>query len=131
MKTLVYEKRLGRYELASYSNKGGDKVKIILGIPADAKITVENKVYALRGGILVLPLKELPIGEVHPKLYLDGRIYELEGFTVGGGIIAPIAHSDEYIRRLGGICEELRQRTAMLEGELAAVKDKISAPLNF
>ncbi len=131
MKTLFYKIRAGRYELAEFRDNGGDEAKFIFEFPCDARLSLGGRIFPVKCGMLTLRVSELREGEIYPILYLDGTAHSLEGFAVGGGVILPLPHGEEYIRRLSGLCEELSQRVAALEKETKAINERISAPLKF
>ncbi len=131
MKTLVYELRSGKYELADFSDSGGEEVKFILEVPVDATLEIGEKSWQISRGVLKIKSSELPEGELCPRLFLGKRVEKLEHLFVKGGVIFPKPHDDEYIRKLGTLCERLSRRIAELEDELSEINIKINEPLEF
>ncbi len=131
MKTLVYEIRAGRYECASFKDGEGDEVKFVFEQPIDANLTIGERVYLLSRGTVRVKISDICEGEVHPRLYAGGRMHKLEGFIVKKGEIIPLAPDADYIKRLGGICEELTRKIKSIESELELINKKIYQPLEF
>ena len=131
MKTIVYEIRAGRYECASFCDSGGDKIKFVFEIPLNARIAIGTKIYSLKDGTATINISDISDGEVHPTLYTDRGPEKLEGFIVKSGAVIPLGPDKDYLRRLGGICEELNRRLSALEKETESINKKISQPLEF
>lgn len=131
MTIIVYKIRLGRYELTDIKDSGGEEIRIIFEEPTDGKLTLGERVFNVTRGICKLTSRELPEGDISPKLITGGVIRTLEGFVSRGGSVIRKCPDEEYIRLLAKTADELTARVKSLEDSLLEIKNKISQRIVF
>ena len=131
MKTIIYKKRLGRYECVKITDNGGKDFKIVFDEPIDGKLSAGKGVFDVRSGVSTGLIASLGEGEIVPKLYSERKQLPLEPFTVSCGAVLPSRVNDEYARHLGEHYEILKVRIDTLEKALKDIYEKINQPLNF
>ncbi len=131
MKTIIYKKVLGRYEIEKINDRGGDKILVEFCEPIDSKLTVAGRVFPVERGVARIDAKRLPDGELSPKLYTDGAVSSIEGFILSHGAIVRINVTDDYVRKLVSVVDELQLKVRSLEENCRKIQKKIDQPLQF
>lgn len=131
IKTLIYKKRLGRYDCVKITNGDSKGIRIVFEEPIDGKITIGNYVARLSRGVAEIDTARLSDGKISPKLYSGGKIYALEDFILYEGRISTPVPDSEYIRRIYENLDSLSERVSILEEKNEEIMKKMSQTLNF
>lgn len=131
MKTLVYKKRLDRYDCIKITNGESKGIRIVFEEPIDGKITIGNYVARLSRGVAEFDTARLSDGKISPKLYSGGKIYLLEDFILYEGRISAPMPDSEYIRRIYENLDSLSERVSALEEKNEEIMKKMSQTLDF
>ena len=129
MTTLIYKNLLNRYLLDTSFESSGDGVTIQLCEPIDAKIAIGTKIHRVDKGIC--RIKELPSGEILPKLYTGTGLYELESFVYHSGVATPNRDRSELIAELFGALDTIEERLKEAEREIVMLNEKVSRRISL
>lgn len=131
MKTIIYEKRLGRYECVKITDNGGDGFKIIFEEPLNGKLTLGDGIFDVVSGVATGCVSKLCEGEIQPVLYCGSRLVSVEPIILSDGRLLFSHTDDEYVRRLSEHYEILAKRIGAIEDAVSAINEKINQPLKF
>ncbi len=129
MTTLVYKNLLKRYFLNTSFESSGDGITIQLCEPIDAKLVIGSKIHRIDKGIC--RIKELPSGEILPKLYTGTGLYELESFVYRNGVATPNHDRSGLITELFGTLDTIEERLSEVEREIVMLNEKVSRRISL
>lgn len=96
-------------EWSQIKTEDPDVITLTFTPASDGALTLRGRAYAVKGGEVSIPARELPDGEYRPLIEADSGRYELEGFIKQGKIISMLGTEEKVIRRLIKRCRELER----------------------
>ena len=132
MKTIVYGKRNGEYECLRIEKRAdASSPTFAFEEPISGKLVIGSYLLSVENGVTCEDISELKDGEYTPVLFCGNYPIRLEPIIVLDGGVLRKAADDEYIRRLGGICDALCRRLDETELALAEIKRGINEAISL
>ena len=88
----------------------------------DGTLTLRSRKFAVRDGMLRIPLNSIADGEYHPRLEADTGFFDVEGFAKYGTRIYALKTDEETVRRLIVRCHKLEKMSRELGERVVALE---------